>query len=128
MWLTYPSLVLDATGKFPDGILEGTFNALGSQPSCIEIEAHPKGSDHAFSGKFGGVNSYGKPKTLYGVCLPSTCSDGDFWSIVCALDRAVYNVPIAEALYGCTNKYLWIPHLSVANEAYKLEGGDILMV
>ena len=119
--------MLDATGKFPDGILEGNFNALGSQPSCIEIEAHPKGG-LPFSGKFGGVNAYGLPKTLYGVCLPSTCSDQEFYSIVCALDRAVYDVPITEAIYGCTNKFLWIPHMSVANETYKLEGGDILMV
>ena len=127
--------MLDATGKVPDGILEGNFNALGSYSECIELEAviegeGKDGEDHTFSGKFGAVNQfYQKINLLYGVCLPSTCSDDDFFQIVCALDRAVYDVPISEAwYYGCTNKVLWIPNMSVANETYKLEGGDILMM
>ena len=127
--------MLDATGKIPDGLMEGNFNALGSYSECIEIEAVIEGAgkdgeDHIFSGKFGGVNQFSVfPNFLYGVCLPSTCSDDDFYQIVCALDRAVYHVPISEAwYYGCTNKVLYIPNMSVADETYKLEGGDIIMM
>ena len=120
--------MLDATGKIPDGIMEGNFNALGSYSECIELEGVI--GNHTFSGKYGAVNQFSVvPKLLYGVCLPSTCSDDDFYQIVCALDRAVYDVPISEAwYYGCTNKVLWIPKMSVANETYELEGGDILMM
>ena len=31
-------LVFDATGKFPDGILAGNFNALGSYTSCLDVD------------------------------------------------------------------------------------------
>ena len=115
--------MLDATGKYPDGLLEGNFNALGSYSECIEIEAfiengstdHPP-KDHTFSGKFGGVNKFGSfPNFLHGVCLPSTCTEEDFYAIVWGLN-------------GMTDEALWIPHMSVANETYKLEGGDILMM
>ena len=30
--------MFDATGKFPDGILAGNFNALGSYTSCLDVD------------------------------------------------------------------------------------------
>ena len=36
--LLHISLVFDATGKFPDGILAGNFNALGSYTSCLDVD------------------------------------------------------------------------------------------
>ena len=129
--------MLDATGKFPDGLLEGNFNALGSYSSCLEIEATPKYGP-PFSGKFGGVQfislnmdptaTTAAPNLLYGVCLPSSCTDADFYSILCTIDRQVNNVPPDQVVYGCSNRFVWIPHLSVAHERYHLEGGDIIMM
>ena len=86
--------VLDATGKFPDGLLQGNFNALGSYSSCLEIEANPK-YGKPFSGKFGGAqfSPLEDPEALnlvYGVCLPSTCTDGDFYNILCNLFQNVW--------------------------------------
>ena len=129
--------MLDATGKFPDGILEGNLNALGSYSSCLKIEANPKYGP-PFSGKFGGAQfiplnmdptaTTAAPPLLYGVCLPSSCTDGDFYSILCGFHRKIHKVPPWEVIMGCTNQFLWIPHLSVADETYKLEGGDIIMM
>ena len=57
--------MLDATGKFPDGVFQGNFNALGSYSSCLEIEATPKhgypwlpNETYTFSGKFGGLSKF----------------------------------------------------------------------
>ena len=121
-------LVLDATGKLPDGILQGNLYALGSYSSCLDVEAKPNGS-LPFSGKFGGAQfidlstydataSVGAPMLLYGVCLPSSCSDKDFKSILHAVDYAIHQ----------KLRIIWIPHISVAHETYKLEGGDIIMM
>ena len=30
--------MFDATGKLPDGILAGNFNALGSYTSCLDVD------------------------------------------------------------------------------------------
>ena len=38
MRLFHILLVFDATGKFPDGILAGNFNALGSYTSCLDVD------------------------------------------------------------------------------------------
>ena len=121
--------MLDATGKFPDGIVAGNLNALGSYTSCLKIEANPKNSS-AFSGKFGGANFLGGALPLvYGVCLPSSCTDEDFYSILCAIDRKIHNVSSEEELINnCTNRILWIPHISDSNEKYQLEVGDIVMM
>ena len=119
--------MLDATGKFPDGILQGNLNALGSYKSCIEIEAQNQYKNRTFSGKFGGaqfISSYDPldmiPPTLplYGVCLPSTCSDEEFRGILYAIDLAINN----------ESRFIWIPKLSVANEKYELTGSDIFMM
>ena len=113
--------MLDATGKFPDGILEGNFNALGSYSSCLEIEATPKYGP-PFSGKYGGARFKHKSRPftlLYGVCFPSSCIDTDFYRILYSIDGKFRNDDI---------EYIWIPHFSVAHETYKLEGGDILMI
>ena len=126
--------MLDATGKFPDGLLEGNANALGSYSSCLKIEANPSAKyqpppDHPpakypFFGKFGGVNYFGGGRlavfginTLYGVCLPSSCTDDDFYNIMYTIDEKLGQ-----------QRYLWIPHMSVAHDRYHLEGGDILMM
>ena len=120
--------VLDATGKLPDGILQGNLYALGSYSSCLDIEAKPEGS-LPFSGKFGGAQfidlssndataMVAMPMLLYGVCLPSSCTDRDFKSILHAVDYAIHN----------KFRIIWIPHFSVAHETYKLEGGDIIMM
>ena len=113
--------MLDATGKFPDGILQGNLNALGSYSSCLEIEARNSSSPpfRTFSGKFGGVQFGAKSfNPLYGICLPSTCSDDDFYEIVYTIDIAI-NKEL---------RFIWIPKLSVANETYELDGGEVLMM
>jgi len=119
--------MLDATGKFPDGILQGNFNALGSYSSCIEIEAEI--GNHTFGGKFGGVSYIvseydpADPASaimpLYGVCLPSSCSDDDFYGIMYEIDKI---------RHSDKKRFIWIPKLSVANDPYQLEGGDIVMI
>ena len=121
-------IVLDATGKFPDGILQGNLNALGSYSACLQISAEPRGKT-PFTGKFGGASFYnlgsmdftdpaGIVAPLYGVCLPSSCTDKDFNGILQAIDIAIHR----------KFRYVWIPHLSVQNERYHLEGGDIIMM
>ena len=121
-------IVLDATGKFPDGILQGNLNALGSYSACLQISAEPRGKT-PFTGKFGGASFYnlgnmdftdpaGIVAPLYGVCLPSSCTDKDFNGILQAIDIAIHQ----------KFRYVWIPHLSVQNERYHLEGGDIIMM
>ena len=114
--------MLDATGKFPDGIFQGNLNALGSYSSCLDIEARNSSYPpfRTFSGKFGGAQFYGDSpfQPLYGVCLPSTCSDDDFHEILYAIDIAINK----------EFRFIWIPKLSVANEKYQLEGGDVLMM
>ena len=120
--------MLDATGKFPDGILQGNLNALGSYSACLQISAEPRGKT-PFTGKFGGASFYnlgsmdftdpaGIVAPLYGVCLPSSCTDKDFNKILQAIDIAIHQ----------KFRYVWIPHLSVQNERYHLEGGDIIMM
>ena len=120
--------MLDATGKLPDGILQGNLYALGSYSSCLDVDAKPNGS-LPFSGKFGGAQfvdlstydfqaTVAMPMLLYGVCLPSSCTDKDFKSILHAVDYAINH----------KFRIIWIPHLSVAHETYKLEGGDIIMM
>ena len=120
--------MLDATGKFPDGILQGNLNALGSYSACLQISAEPRGKT-PFTGKFGGASFYnlgnldftdpaGIIAPLYGVCLPSSCTDKDFNGILQTIDIAIHQ----------KFRYVWIPHLSVQNERYHLEGGDIIMM
>ena len=112
--------MLDATGKFPDGIFQGNLNALGSYKSCIEIEAQNERKNRTFSGKFGGAEFFGDQalKPLYGVCLPSSCSDDEFQSILYTIDFTINH----------EFRYIWIPHISVAGEKYELTGGDVLMM
>ena len=111
--------MLDATGKFPDGIFQGNLNALGSYKSCIEIKAQNQYKNRTFSGKFGGAQFLsGLFKPLYGICFPSTCSDEDFYRILYEIDKNING----------EFRYIWIPKLSVANEQYELTGADVLMM
>ena len=126
-WYTYVAnklLVLDATGKLPDGMIGGNFNALGSYQSCLDIEANPKDSP-SFSGKYGPATFYGrgigaiiKTHLLYGVCLPDSCTDQDFRRILYTIDSQM----------GESNHFIWIPYLSAGNKSYNLSGGDIVMM
>ena len=115
--------MLDATGKLPDGVLGGNTYATGSYQSCLDVKANPKDSP-SFSGKYAGAAFYGGAgaefgmNLKYGICLPDSCTDQDFTRILYAIDAGM----------GPSNHYIAIKKFSTANESYKLDGGDILMM
>ncbi|KAH6946856.1 hypothetical protein HPB50_015645 [Hyalomma asiaticum] len=41
-------IVLDSSGKIPDGVLEGTLVALGSYNECVDLVARDEGQDHEY--------------------------------------------------------------------------------
>jgi len=78
--------MFDATGKLPDGILAGNFNAMGSYSSCLEIEVIEFWTKKLrFNGKFALVSIplYGGAlHANFGICLPSSCQREDFNTVV----------------------------------------------
>lgn len=50
-------LVLDASGKFPEGILDGTFTSLGAYDECLDIKLTDlRNSTDAAKGQYCAVN------------------------------------------------------------------------
>ena len=107
--------MLDASGKIPDGIMGGNFNALGSYRSCIDIKATNPKTSTTFHGRFAGVIIGAEGSTLdtlpfnflYGICLPDSCTDEDLRILL------------------STNH---ISKTSIKYESYQLDAADIIMV
>ncbi|XP_070565068.1 nose resistant to fluoxetine protein 6-like [Ptychodera flava] len=84
----YAIRMFDAVAKPPSGIMDGTFQWVGSSEECRSVKGHEYDSKPGFNGKYcqaiieiDGTGTYIN-QMYYGVCVPDTCKDAEVLELI----------------------------------------------